>query len=351
MADEIFIVLFFLSCLFVQVWAFKNLPHERWQILASLPRKKILDERWSGVNITFYGLFIAIAYTSAISLFFFLLGAIDLNLFVGLLISGSIGLICIPASRIIARIVEKKKHTFTVGGASFTGMIIAPWILLMLTSLNMPFLKIEKPLVVPILSALVIAYALGEGMGRLACISFGCCYGRPVKSCGPIIKRIFTRYAFVFTGKTKKAAYAHGYENERLVPIQALTSLIYVSSSMCGAYLFLKGHYYISFLGIIIMVQLWRVLSEFLRADYRGDAKFTVYQVMSLMGLAYVLMSVLILPEPISNLPDLKKGIIHIWDPFFLLSLNILWWTLFIIFGKSTVTASDINLYVAKENI
>jgi hypothetical protein len=31
--------------------------------------------------------------------------------------------------------------------------------------------------IVPALAAVMIAYTFGEALGRLACISFGCCYG------------------------------------------------------------------------------------------------------------------------------------------------------------------------------
>ena len=58
------------------------------------------------------------------------------------------------------------------------------------------------------MGAIFIAYAFGEGIGRLACISFGCCYGKPLSECNPLIERIFQRWNFAFQGKTKKIAYA-----------------------------------------------------------------------------------------------------------------------------------------------
>lgn len=351
MVDEIFTVLLFVSCLFFQLWAFKNLPKERWQILASIPVKKNRDGRWSGINLTYYGFFIAIAYSCAIALLILMLKALSISLVVMLFTIIIIGLICITASKIVAVLVEKKRHTFTIGGASFVGMILAPFILLILTNPNMSFIGMEKQMAIPVLSALAISYAFGEGMGRLACISFGCCYGKPLDSCRPFIRKIFRRYAFVFTGKTKKAVYAHGYSNEKLVPVQALTSTIYVFSSICGVYLFLKGHYYISFAGVIVVVQLWRIISEFLRADYRGDNKISVYQIMAVVAIFYAFLSVVFLPEPTDRLPDLKTGVMVFTNPSVLLILNLLWWAVFFIFGKSSVTASEIDLHIVKENI
>ena len=60
-------------------------------------------------------------------------------------------------------------NTFTVGGASFVGIILAPLIVWMFN------VTLDKSIpIVPFLAAVSIAYALGEGVGRLACISFGC---------------------------------------------------------------------------------------------------------------------------------------------------------------------------------
>ncbi|MCX7965084.1 MAG: prolipoprotein diacylglyceryl transferase [Syntrophorhabdaceae bacterium] len=351
MFDELFIGLLCFLCLLLQLWAFKNLPKERWQILASIPVKKRYDGSWSGVNITYYGLFIAFSYISAITLFFLLLSALSFNFYAILFISTLIGIICIPASKFIAKIVERKKHTFTVGGASFTGIILAPWISLMLTTSFFSFVNLEKQMIIPILASLVIAYAFGEGIGRLACISFGCCYGKPINSCGPIVKRLLKNFAFSFEGKTKKAVYVHGYENERLVPIQAITSIINVGSSICGMYLFLKGFYLTSFIGVIITIQLWRIISEFLRADYRGGGKISTYQVMSLFGMIYALLCSIFMPEASSKLPDLKAGIIGIWNPFFVLMVTSLWWIIILYFGKSKIIVSSIELHIVKENI
>jgi phosphatidylserine decarboxylase len=36
--------------------------------------------------------------------------------------------LCVPASRLVARLVEGKAHTFTVGGAVFVGIVAAPWL-------------------------------------------------------------------------------------------------------------------------------------------------------------------------------------------------------------------------------
>ena len=42
-----------------------------------------------------------------------------------------------------------------------------------------------------VLAALAIGYILGEGLGRLACLSFGCCYGKPLDQCGKVVSILF----------------------------------------------------------------------------------------------------------------------------------------------------------------
>jgi hypothetical protein len=55
-----------------------------------------------------------------------------------------------------------------------------------------------------VMAAAAIAYAFGEGLGRLACISFGCCYGRPLHQCHPMVQPFLSRFCLTFTGHTKK---------------------------------------------------------------------------------------------------------------------------------------------------
>jgi prolipoprotein diacylglyceryltransferase len=89
----------------------------------------------------------------------------------------------------------------------------------------------------PVMAALATAYALGEGVGRLACISFGCCYGKPMDQVHPLLRRLFARHAFVFTGPTKKIAYADGLDGREIFPIQAVTATLYCAAALAGAYL------------------------------------------------------------------------------------------------------------------
>ena len=64
--------------------------------------------------------------------------------------------------------------------------------------------------VLPTFAAAAIAYVLGESIGRLACLSFGCCYGMPLREANPAVARLFHNHNLVIHGPTKKAAYASG---------------------------------------------------------------------------------------------------------------------------------------------
>lgn len=81
-----------------------------------------------------------------------------------------------------------------------------------------PALGFETPFG-PGLAALSIAYVLGEGIGRLACISFGCSYGNPVDQIRGWIWRFSLRHHSVFVGQTKEIVFASGLEGEPVAPV------------------------------------------------------------------------------------------------------------------------------------
>ena len=97
----------------------KYFPEERWQIIASFPVKKNEDNFWEGINFTYYGLLIACAQAVALSIFIVLMGSINVSLFNVILFVAIVICLCVPASKILARIIEKKMHTFTVVNGLF----------------------------------------------------------------------------------------------------------------------------------------------------------------------------------------------------------------------------------------
>src|SRR5262249_30213912 len=123
------------------------------------------------------------------------------------------------------------------------------------------------------LSAMAIAYVFGEGLGRLACISFGCCYGMPLAGMGPLARRLFARFHFAFRGETRKIAYESGLGETKVVPVQALTSTVLVLTGLLATEAFLESSFRLALLLALGLSQLWRIFSETLRADYRGDLR------------------------------------------------------------------------------
>jgi prolipoprotein diacylglyceryltransferase len=326
-------------------WGFRTLPGEEWQIMASLPVSKSTSGEWRGINLTYYGLLTANAYVIAVAVFLVLMGAIHVQLEGAAIMTLSILLICVPASRIVAIIVEKKRHTFTVGGASFVGIIMAPAAILLINRT----LNSNIPLI-PALSAIAISYSFGEGIGRLACISFGCCYGRPLAGAHPLLQMLFNRYSFIFLGKTKKIAYERGLDGVKVVPIQAITTVMYCSAGIAGTLLFMLSHFTLAFILTITVTQGWRALSEMLRADYRGEGKISSYQIMAIISIIYSGAISLLFNSRFSGTASVAAGFAS-WTAPITYSLMILWLTVFIHTGLSTVTGATITFHVHRDRI
>ncbi|MDA8133144.1 MAG: prolipoprotein diacylglyceryl transferase [Desulfobacteraceae bacterium] len=349
MDQFIFLSVLAVSILITILWGFKTLPKEKWQIMAVLPKEKSLHGKWEGLNLTYYGLLCANAYTFAVIIFFILGASAGIPLSeLGLLILAMLGL-CMPASKIMARLVEKKKGTLTVGGAVFIGILAGPW-LVYLTNLTLGRAFGFDVNVTVFLSALCVAYAYGEGLGRLACISFGCCYGKPLHQCSPFVQKLFSGFYLVFSGKTKKIAYASGLEGEKVIPVQIMTASLYSMAALFGTWLFLNGYYGAAFLETLIVTQVWRFVSEFFRADFRGGLKITPYQLMALGGIAYSLIVVLMFPAP-ENLPGLRPGLHALWNPWMIFLIESIWVAAFVHTGRSVVTGAEISFHVHEGKI
>ncbi len=330
-------------------WGFKHLPAERWQMLAVVPLRKAGDDHWLGSNLTYYGFFVATSQLLSMTLLLILLGAMGLSIPGTMLAILIVLTCCIPAARLMAMLVEKKRHTFTIGGASFVGILIAPWSI-QLSNTILGSTHSELPLM-PVLSAMAIAYTLGEGLGRLGCISYGCCYGKPLKDSNKILQWLFSRFSFIFYGSTKKVVYEGQMAGEKLIPIQAITCVLYTSGALIGSYLFLIGLFTSALIFTIALTQLWRILSETFRADFRGFGNISVYQKMGMISVLYILGVInFVHAAPYAN-PEILDGIGVLWNPSVILSLQILWLVFFFTFGRSTVTSSIISFELIKKNI
>lgn len=337
-------------CALLLGWGFRALPRERWQMLAAVPTGAPgAGGQWRGVNLTWYGVFYTSSLLLATMLILVLLGSIGVSLGAMLALLGVMFACTLPAARLIARYVEGKAYGFTVGGACFVGVLVLPWTVALINRLAAPG---GAPLpLVPVLAAVAIAYAFGEGLGRLACISFGCCCGKPLKECPPTLQRLFARWYFVFKGQTKKISYASGLEGEKVVPIQAVTATLYVGSGLVATALFLCGFFSAALALALVTTQGWRALSELFRSDYRGEQKFSAYQIMSLLAIAYTLGVLWLAPTAGATHAELAQGLKVLWQPGMLLTLQGLWLAVFLYTGRSMVTGSTIHFHVIRERI
>lgn len=350
MNDVLFVIGLGALLLCLMCWGFKHLPGERWQMLAVIPLKKNDTDGWLGVNLTYYGFFIATSQLIALMLLVVLLNSIHISLKGAMIATLIVIGCCLPAARLVAILVEKKRHTFTIGGASFVGIILAPWTILATEKVLGGSGAVFMPLM-PMLAAMSIAYTLGEGLGRLGCISYGCCYGKPIEQSGRLMRFLFGRFNFIFHGDNKKVAYEGRLHGKALIPIQAITCLVYTAGALCGSWLFLKGSFITALVLTMVLTQLWRILSETMRADFRGLGKISAYQKMGIISVFYIASLCLFMKEAVVLAPDVAGGIDILWNPGVILGFQLLWLVFFLFFGRSTVTTSKVSFVLLKENI
>jgi hypothetical protein len=347
LTNELFVLLLGVALSVPVFWACKRLPEERWQFLASVPILKDSNGRWVGLNFTYYGLLTANALVFGVALLIVLMGSLHVPAVVTLSLICAVLIPCLPAARWIARLVEGKQCTVTIAGAFFVGIFTAPVIVALF---NTQSANLALP-VIPSLAAIMIAYAFGEGLGRLACISFGCCYGVALDQAPPILRRIFERWHFVFSGQLKKIAYASGLEGKQVLPIQAITALLYTVVGLGATLFFLNGYFAAAFILAMTITQAWRVYSETLRADYRGAGRFSAYQCMGLLAILFALALSYVVPTDQNIAAELSAGIETAWQPLVLLALETLWVVVFVFFGKSMVTGAEISFHLHNDRI
>jgi hypothetical protein len=152
-------------------------------------------------------------------------------------------------------------------------------------------------------------------------------------------------------GKTKKVAYAGGLEGQKVFPVQALTSCLYVGVGLAGILLFLTSHFLAAFLLPLFTTQCWRSISETLRADYRGTGKVTRYQIMSVLSTLYALGIPLFIPTVPTTPPQILTGLQTLWHPGMILFLQVLWLAVLLYTGRSMVTGSTLTFHVHEGKI
>lgn len=350
MANFVFLaaLIAFFSVLFT--WAFRNLPAEHWQIIAAVPFQRREDGTWNGVNLTYYGFFNASACIFSCATIIVLMGSVGVPLLTTTLITSCLLLFCFPAAKVVARIVERKSSTFTIGGASFVGVVLLPWIIQAFNTFAGERFGRTVP-AAQMLAAVAIGYVFGEAFGRLACISFGCCYGKQLWQAPRPVQKILGRLCFTFSGETKKVAYESNLQDRPLIPIQAATAIVSSFAGVIGVVFFLKSDWTIALLLSLSITQLWRVFSETLRADYRGGGRISAYQFMAIAAVAYSLVWVAILDAAPTTLPNILMGLRTLANTAVLMFLEILWIAIFLYMGRSSVTAARLSFHVVREKI
>jgi len=345
MSTDIALTVIAAALLALYQWLFRILPRERWQVLAVIPVRR-QGGHWHGSNLTYYGLITGIAGSTGAALFLFLSAAtgVDPITAVGILL-GLLAL-CLPAAKLIARLVEKNPHGFTVGGASFVGVMVAPPLLALINNSLLP----DSIPVIALLAAIAIAYTLGEGIGRLACLSFGCCYGKPVQQTAPWIQRQCQHWPHRYQGKLKKIAFAGNMEGVAVIPVQALSCVVLTLLALAATSLFLHGWHGGALLLSLVGSQLWRLWSETLRADYRGgSAEVSTYQVMAMISCVYISAVVLLMPDTTATATDVGLGLAALWQPGTLLLLQGIGAGMFLYTGTSTITRARLQMQLADD--
>ena len=331
MIDAVFFLVLAFLVMLILGWGLLVLPREHMQILATLPRVRAGNGAWEGLNLTWYGVMQALGITLGLAVAIVLgrsLGVSPLFMFIYL---PSLLLVSLVAARVVAGIVEKKRGTFTVGGAVFVGMLISlpvGW------GLDAALGTADT---LPSLIAAALGYPLGEGIGRLACISFGCCYGKRVNDMGPRWQRVFGAIATIPRGRTRKAVYAGNCAGESLVPTQALSAVFLSLFAIAGIACFLFGHPRIGATMALVSTHAFRFLIEFLRADNRGTGAVSPYQWMSLFSIPVVI-GIFVFPAKDLALANVEQGLLALRAPGVVLGLAGTALAVFLYLGRSRVT-------------
>lgn len=332
--------LFFSVFILIIIWGLKNFSKDEFQFFCAIPYKKIEENTYDGINITFYGIISALSCSASVFLFLILIKFLNFPIKLAYFILITIFLTGLFASKALAYLIEKRKNTLTIGGATFvTGIISVPLIYFFIKSFN-----VNETYFFPVLSSLATSYTFGEGLGRLACISFGCCYGKPAE-----------RYPYLpnflkikFLSHTRKAVYDSNYKNLELINIQGIVVCLFTLLSLVSFILIMLEKYEIAFITSFTIPATIRFFSEFFRDDNRGFShKISLYQFFSILLVIYSIL-VLYLFNPL----EVKISLIH---KIYFSNLDLIFLVITFIMtllhsGISKVTGSEIKFILKRTN-
>ncbi len=122
--------------------------------------------------------------------------------------------------------------------------------------------------------------------------------------------------------------------------------MINCAAGLAGCWLILRGHLRAAFILTVTVNHLWRIASEFFRADYRGGGAISAYQIMSAAGIAYAAVLALLPLDSTVRSMDIAAGLRLLWQPAGIIGLQGLWLFIFIYTGRSMVTGSTLSFHV-----
>jgi hypothetical protein len=138
---------------------------------------------------------------------------------------------CVPAAKILARVIEGKANTLTIGGASMFGLFLAPWIV---AAMNTVFHGDGGG------GHIAAARRVGDcrdcvcvrggdgasGLSQLRLLLWSASESESSLACPNCLRSIMR----CLSAETRKAAYERNLEAVPLVPIQAMTAAVSVAS-------------------------------------------------------------------------------------------------------------------------
>ena len=217
-------------------WGFKHLPGERWQTLV-VGTIKDGDDHWLGSNLTYYGFFIATSQLIALTLLLILLGAMGLSLPGTILAILLILACCIPAARLIA-IRSRKSATPLLLGSLLCRHPAST----MAIQFSSPYSTWVNPTTSHSrLGGYVHSLYPGRRAWQARLHQLWLLLWQTAQRVQQVLQSLFTRINFIFYGATKKVAYEGRLAGEKLIPIQAITCVLYTLGALIGSYLFLIG--------------------------------------------------------------------------------------------------------------
>jgi hypothetical protein len=113
---------------------------------------------------------------------------------------------------------------------------------------------------------------------------------------------------------------------------------------------FVAGSFSAAMIIPLVVTQVWRVLSEFFRADYRGEQKISAYQIMAAAGAVYGLAPALLLSGH-GVAVHAAQGLGALWSVPVLLLLQGVFLLVFLYTGRSSVTGSQVRFFVKEGEI